>query len=117
MSSSLFLWYDYLIFFATLVGALGIAVYQSYKARNKKTTNEYLMGGRSLSPLPVAASIVMSTVSAILFLGNAAEMYQYGGQYIIRQVMVIIGWLVASALFVPLFYSLGVTSVFEVRRT
>ncbi len=73
------------------------------------------MGGRQLSPFSVATSIVMSTISAIMLLGQTAEVYQYGSSFVIVIVAIIIGKIVANIIFVPLFYNLGITSVFEVN--
>ncbi len=109
-----FFWYDYVVFFCMLVISLGIGVYHTCKSRKKKTTKEYLMGGRSMSPLPVAMSIVMSTIAAALLMGSAVETYLFGSYWYMSKVGLAVGWLLANFLYVPLFYKLQLTSVFQV---
>ena len=55
-----------------------------------------------------------SYVSAILVLGYPAEMYAFGGQWILHAVGTAIGAALACVLFVPLFYPLKLTSINEV---
>ena len=43
-----FHWADYLIFVIMLVASLGIGLWHAWKGKRKKTTEEYLMGGREL---------------------------------------------------------------------
>ena len=109
-----FKWYDYLIFVATLIISLGIGVYSALSGGGQKTTKEYLMANRSLGTLPVALSMFMSYVSAILVLGNTAEMYQYGVQQWLAMFGSGIAFFLSGLIFVPLFFPLKVTSSFEV---
>ncbi len=111
-----FFWYDYVVFFCMLAVSLGIGVYHTCKSRKKKTTKEYLMGGRSMSPLPVAMSIVMLTIAAALLMGSAVEAFLFGSYWHINKIGITIGWLLANFLYVPLFYKLQVTSVFQVHK-
>ena len=64
--------------------------------------------------IPVSLSIMASYVSAILVLGYPAEMYAFGGQWILHAVGTAIGAALACVLFVPLFYPLKLTSINEV---
>ena len=113
---NVFFWYDYIVFFCMLAISLGIGVYHACKSRKKKTTKEYLMGGRSMSPFPVAMSIVMSTIAAALLMGSAVETFLFGSYWYITEVGLAGGWLLANFLYVPLFYKLQVTSVFQVNN-
>lgn len=58
-----FHWLDYVVFGLTLMIALGVGVYHSLAGGGQKTTSQYLMGNRQLSPFPVALSIFMSVIS------------------------------------------------------
>ena len=59
---------DYCVFGATLLLSLLIGVYHA--VRGKQTNEDLLLGGRSMSVLPVAVSIMVSFLSAILILGE-----------------------------------------------
>ena len=67
--------------------------------------------------IPVSLSIMASYVSAILVLGYPAEMYAFGGQWILHAVGTAIGAALACVLFVPLFYPLKLTSINEVSAS
>jgi len=47
----------------------------------QKSAQDYLMGGRNMSMLPVALSLVASFISAITVQGEPAEIYTNGTQY------------------------------------
>ena len=104
---------DYVIFILVIAASLSIGVYYAIFKRNN-TTSQYLMAGRSLSIIPTAISLLVSYISAISILGNAAETYYYGIDYM----FVLVGYTFASfgaaTLFVPLFYPLKLTSMNEV---
>ena len=67
-----------------------------------------------MSLLPVAMSICVSFISAILILGAPAEMYMYGTQYWITWIGLSLASLLAGLIFVPLLYPLNLTSSYEV---
>lgn len=57
---------DYVIFASLLVISAIIGGYFAYKSRNQKPDAEdYLLGGRKMSPYPVALSLTASLLSAI----------------------------------------------------
>lgn len=105
---------DYAVFGCTLAISAGIGVFYAIKDRNKNTTDEYLLGGRSMHPFPVAMSLLSSFISAITILGTPAEVYVYSTMYWWISVAFIITALGAAHIFIPVFYNLGITSVFEV---
>lgn len=59
---------DYIVFSVMLIGSLGIGVY--YGIKGNKTTEEFLLAGRSLSPVPVAMSLIATYISSISILGE-----------------------------------------------
>ena len=67
-----------------------------------------------MSTIPVAMSICVSFISAILILGAPAEMYMYGTQYWLTWIGLTIASVLAALLFVPLLYPLKLTSSYEV---
>ncbi|CAD5121146.1 DgyrCDS9681 [Dimorphilus gyrociliatus] len=108
-----FHWADYLLFIGTLLISLGIGIYYAIAGGKQKTTKEYLMGNKSLGVIPVALSMFMSYISAILILGNTAEMYLHGTQMWMAAVGSSLAFAISSVIFVPLFYPLNITSSFQ----
>ncbi|ELT95643.1 hypothetical protein CAPTEDRAFT_216114 [Capitella teleta] len=110
-----FEWYDYLIFVVTLMAALGIGVYYALSGNRNATTKSYLTADRSLAVIPVALSMFMSYISAILVLGNTAEMYTFGANQWFAALGSSIAYGLSAIIFVPLFFPLKITSAFEVE--
>jgi sodium-coupled monocarboxylate transporter 8/12 len=54
-------------------------------------------------------------MSAVTLLGNPAEMYNYGTQFVMIGISYIIVTPITAYLFVPVYYRLGLTSAYEVR--
>ena len=106
---------DYFIFVVVLLISVVIGLYYAFTGGKQKTTQEFLMANRELKTLPVALSILVSFVSAILVLGTPAEMYTRGTQLTMRTIGYCLALFLSSQLLVPLFFSLKVTSSFEVN--
>ncbi|XP_048236772.1 sodium-coupled monocarboxylate transporter 1-like isoform X1 [Haliotis rufescens] len=104
--------WDYVVFGAMLFISAAIGVYYALVGSKQKSTKEFLLASSGMGVLPVALSILLSFMSAILVLGNPAEMYTEGTQFYTR-VIGSLGCAIASVIFVPLFYSLHTTSVFQ----
>ena len=71
--------------------------------------------GRSMSALPVALSVMASFFSASNILGAPAEIYLRGTMYWIGVFTAMLTPLVGAFIFGPLFHSLKILSVYEVR--
>ncbi|KAK2187086.1 hypothetical protein NP493_179g00021 [Ridgeia piscesae] len=107
-------WLDYAIFLALLVVSLGIGVYHGCTGGRQKTTAEFLLANRNLKVIPTVISLLVSFQSAILILGMVAEMYTFGITFWPTYVLsVSISLVIVERLFVPWFYPLKLTSVFE----
>ncbi|XP_077555158.1 sodium-coupled monocarboxylate transporter 1-like [Haemaphysalis longicornis] len=96
-----------------LVVSAAIGVYYAFWGTRKETTDEFLMGGRTLRVLPVALSILASFMSAITLLGTAAEIYVYGTQYMLIVVSYCLVIPASAYLYMPVFHGLQITSVYE----
>lgn len=107
---------DYMVFSVMLLISAGIGVWYAIVDRRKSNTQEFLMGGRSLSVFPVAMSVLASFMSAITLLGTPAEVYRYGTQYLMINFAFCLVVPATAYLYVPVFYNLGVTSAYEVSR-
>ncbi|XP_015913622.1 sodium-coupled monocarboxylate transporter 2 isoform X2 [Parasteatoda tepidariorum] len=104
---------DYMVFSVMLLISAGIGVWYAIVDRRKSNTQEFLMGGRSLSVFPVAMSVLASFMSAITLLGTPAEVYRYGTQYLMINISFCFVVPATAYLYVPVFYNLGVTSAYE----
>jgi len=108
--------WDYVVFAVILAISSVIGLYYGCTGNKQNSTTEFLMAGRSMSVLPVALSLLASFMSAILLLGTPAEIAIYGTQYWILCVSFCFVIPIAAYVFIPVFYQLQVTSVFEVRK-
>ncbi|XP_076114586.1 sodium-coupled monocarboxylate transporter 1-like [Mytilus galloprovincialis] len=104
---------DWVVFVITLVIPSCIGIYHGFTGGRQRTTREFLMADRKMSCLPVAVSILVSFQSAILILGAPAEMYTKGTQYYLYTFGQMLAVVMATILFVPLFYPLKMTSIYE----
>ncbi|XP_062566846.1 sodium-coupled monocarboxylate transporter 1-like [Saccostrea cucullata] len=104
---------DWVVFSGMLIIPACIGIYYALAGGKQKTTKEFLMGNRSLKMVPVAISILVSFLSAILILGAPAEMYTKGTQYYLYVFGQMAAAALAAFLFVPLFYPLKLTSMYE----
>ncbi|XP_077515823.1 sodium-coupled monocarboxylate transporter 1-like [Amblyomma americanum] len=111
---SRFTLWDYLVFGGMLCVSASIGIYYAVMGvRKRATTDDFLMGGRSMSVFPVALSILASFMSAITLLGTASEMYIYGTQYLFIIFSYCLVIPATAYLYMPVFYSLQVTSAYE----
>ena len=74
------------------------------------------MAGRAMGVIPVALSLLASFMSAIALLGTPAEIVNYGTQYWWIGIAYCCVMPLAAYIFIPIFYHLQLTSVFEARR-
>ncbi|XP_071532425.1 sodium-coupled monocarboxylate transporter 1-like isoform X2 [Panulirus ornatus] len=104
---------DYVLFSLMLVASIGIGVYSAIKSRGKANTQEYLLGGRAMSPVPVAFSLLGGWISAISILGNPTEVYFFGTQIATILLGCIPGCLFVCKFIIPVFYQLKLVSLNE----
>ncbi|XP_069943201.1 sodium-coupled monocarboxylate transporter 1, partial [Cherax quadricarinatus] len=104
---------DYAAFATLLVISVGIGVYSSIKNRGVVTTQEYLLGSRTMPVVPVALSLLGGAISAISILGNATEVYFYGTQLTMSLIGSIFGVLIFRNVILPVLFPLQLVSMFE----
>lgn len=102
---------DYALLIATLLVSLLIGLYHGYFGN--RTNEDLLMGGRNLSLLPVAASEMVTFISAITILGFPSEVYAHGAQIYMMHLVSAFAFLISSRLLIPFFYDMKLTSVNE----
>lgn len=110
---SLGVW-DYVLFAIMLVISAGIGIYSACSGDRQRTTDEYLLGNRQMHVVPVAMSMMITYVSAMSVLGLPGEIYMFNTMFMWNTVGYGIGALISSQMFVPLFFKLELTSIYEV---
>ena len=108
-----FLWWDYVIFAAILLLSLGIGIYFGFFGKKQSSQEQYLLGNRKMSAIPVSLSLLASFMSAITLLGVPSETTVYGTQYIMIGLCFPIVAVISAYIFLPIFYNLELTSVYE----
>ena len=106
--------WDYLVFGFVLLVSAGIGIFYGCFGGKQKTTKEFLMADRSMGIFPVALSLLASFMSAITLLGTPSEIYMNGTQYWVIWLSYGLVIPLAAHFFLPVFYRLKLTSVFEV---
>ncbi|XP_073507570.1 sodium-coupled monocarboxylate transporter 1 isoform X2 [Phyllobates terribilis] len=105
--------WDYVVFALMLLISAVIGIYYAFAGGGQKTSTDFLMGGRSMTAVPVALSLTASFMSAVTVLGTPAEVYRFGSMFAIFAITYTIVVLLSSEIFLPVFYRLGITSTYE----
>ena len=106
--------WDYIVFIGMLSVSAAIGFYYACSGGGQATTKEFLLADRNMGALPVSLSLLASFMSAITVLGTPAEMYTFGVHYVMVWMAYCIMIPLAAYVFLPVFYNLKLTSVFEV---
>uniref|UniRef100_A0A3B5APP4 Sodium-coupled monocarboxylate transporter 1-like n=1 Tax=Stegastes partitus TaxID=144197 RepID=A0A3B5APP4_9TELE len=104
---------DYVVFAMLLVLSAAIGVYTGWTARGQGGAGHFLTGSRKLTALPVSASLITTFMSSVTLLTNPVEVYQYGAIFGLLSISYIVAIVVSSEIFLPFFYRLNITSVYE----
>ena len=109
-----FHWADYLVFAMSLVLTLAIGIYFGFRDRKDSSTENFLMGGRTLAYVPVAFSLVASTLNSVFIIGLPAEIFYFGPVYSLNVFGFIPMAIVVAVFIVPTVHRLELTSAYEV---
>lgn len=110
-----FVVWDYLVFAGMLLISAAIGIYYAFAGGGQQTSKDFLMGGRSMTAVPVALSLTASFMSAVTVLGTPAEVYRFGAIFSIFGITYFFVVVISAEVFLPVFYRLGITSTYEVR--
>uniref|UniRef100_A0A3Q2QV79 Solute carrier family 5 member 8, like n=1 Tax=Fundulus heteroclitus TaxID=8078 RepID=A0A3Q2QV79_FUNHE len=105
--------WDYVVFAGTILGAASIGLFQAIRGRKNTSSEEFLLGGRQMTAVPVAMSLTASFMSGITVIGTPAEAYRFGTAFWLFGFSYAIMSAITAEIFVPLFYRLGITSAYE----
>nr|XP_057912014.1 solute carrier family 5 member 6 isoform X2 [Doryrhamphus excisus] len=104
---------DYVIFAVLLAASMAIGLYYALSGGRQRTTQEFLMAGRSMRCLPVSLSLIASFQSAVAIIGVPAEIYAHGTQYWFIGCAYILGLLIPARVFIPVLYRLRISSAYQ----
>ncbi|MEM8738816.1 MAG: sodium/solute symporter [Planctomycetota bacterium] len=90
-----------------------MAVFAFYWGRRNKNTEDYFLGGRSVPGWAVGLSLIGTSISSISFLALPAAAFALDWRLLVANYAVIIGFVVAIIVFVPLFRALPYTTAYE----
>ncbi|KAK2889526.1 hypothetical protein QQF64_028298 [Cirrhinus molitorella] len=110
---ALFSVWDYVVFAGLILFAAGIGLFQAIRGRKESSSDDFLLGGRQMTALPVALSLTASFMSGITVIGTPAEAYLYGTPFWLFVFSYTIMSIFSAEIFVPLFYRLSITSTYE----
>lgn len=110
--SSFSVW-DYVVLSIILLISALIGIYYRYTGGKQRTTKEYLLADQSMSTFVVSFGLMASFMSAISLLGVSNESYQFGTMFCIINIAYILSTPIAAYLFLPVFYRMRTTSVYE----
>ncbi|KAG9490556.1 hypothetical protein GDO78_006080 [Eleutherodactylus coqui] len=105
--------WDYVVFGLMLLISAAIGIYYAFAGGGQKTAKDFLMGGRSMTAVPVALSLTASFMSAVTVLGTPAEVYRFGAMFSIFAITYTLVVLLTAEIYLPVFYRLGITSTYE----
>ncbi|VVC28373.1 Hypothetical protein CINCED_3A001560 [Cinara cedri] len=105
--------FDYVVLLVTLLMSAAIGVYYRFTGGKQQTTQEYLLGDKKLSIVPVAFSLMASFMCATSIFGLSSENYLRGTQFMVINLSNIIATPIVAYVFLPVFYNLGYLSVYQ----
>ncbi|PIK62594.1 putative sodium-coupled monocarboxylate transporter 1 [Apostichopus japonicus] len=105
--------WDYVILVGLLLFSAAIGVFHALRGGKQKDSKEYFLGNRKMGAFPVSMSIIVSVMSAVTYIGTPAEVYRHGPMYWLMSVNKIVGAGLVTTCFLPVFYNLEITSVYE----
>lgn len=111
-----FHWADYLVFSAVLVTSGVIGLYAAVRHR-RATARQLLTGNKKLHVLPVTLSLAVSFISAVTILGVPTEAYFNSAEYWLVGISYVPAQLLTCLFFMPVFYSLELTSAYQVNNS
>ncbi|XP_069915086.1 sodium/iodide cotransporter [Oryctolagus cuniculus] len=105
--------WDYGVFALMLLASTGIGLGVALARGGQRSAEDFFTGGRRLAALPVGLSLAASFMSAVQVLGVPAEASRYGLKFLWMCLGQLLNSLLTAALFLPVFYRLGLTSTYQ----
>lgn len=96
---------------------LGMLLIGFYFARRNKSSDDYLLGGRTMNPLKVGISLFATMFSAISYLSLPGEMIKHGPMMFVTIAALPFIYYVVAYFFIPYIMKLNVSSAYELLET
>lgn len=107
---------DYAVFAVSLIIPLGIGVFFFLYKRDQRSTDEFLVGDRSINFVAVALSILASLLNGIFVIGTPAEMHYNGTEMSLIVIGLGLAIVITAHLFIPKYQTMKFTSAYEVSE-
>ena len=104
---------DYAVFGVMLVASLAIGLYYGLSGGRQRTSAEYVLADRKMTLVPITLSLLASYFSGLSLQGIPSDVYHHGPMIIWLEVPILIGGILSLLFFMPMYYRLGITSVYE----
>lgn len=104
---------DYLVFVAYIAASFVIPLWGKFKARKKETKADYVFATGTVSMGAMMLSIARGTLGVRSFLGYPSELYFKGSAMWETLYGMLLSYPIVCFVFVPVYYSLGITSVYQ----
>ncbi|OYW17276.1 MAG: hypothetical protein B7Z55_12850, partial [Planctomycetales bacterium 12-60-4] len=105
---------DWLVVAAYATAMLGVGLYYS---RQNQTSDDYLLGGRRMSPIIVGLSLFATLVSTLTYLAGPGEIISNGPMYVTALAAHPITFCIVGFGLIPLLTRQPVTSAYEILET
>ncbi|XP_068978003.1 sodium-coupled monocarboxylate transporter 1 isoform X3 [Bombus flavifrons] len=105
---------DYLVFVGCIIAAFVIPLWGKFRGRRKETTKaDYVFATGNVSMGAMMLSIARGTLGVRSFLGYPSELYYRGSAMWETIYGMLLAYPIVCFIFVPVYYSLGITSVYQ----
>ncbi|XP_076651667.1 sodium-coupled monocarboxylate transporter 1 [Halictus rubicundus] len=105
---------DYLVFVGCIIASFVIPLWEKFRGRRKETTKaDYVFATGSVSMGAMMLSIARGTLGVRSFLGYPSELYYRGSAMWETVYGMLLAYPIVCFIFVPVYYSLGITSVYQ----
>lgn len=102
---------DYLIFIAVIIASFIIPLWGKFRTKKKETKASYVFATVSMGAMML--SIARGTLGVRSFLGYPSELYYRGSAMWETIYGMLLAYPIVCYIFVPVYYSLGITSVYQ----
>lgn len=104
---------DYVVFSFMLAISASIGLYSYWTSRRSRNSSDFLTGIRNMNALPVSMSLTAGFMSSVTLVSIPAEVYVFGSGYGLLCFCYLFAILISSEIFLPVFYRLELTSIYE----
>jgi len=102
-----------IVFAISIVAAIIVGAYQSYKDRNKKSLFNYYYANKLISPIPIGVSMAVTFVSSLTVLGYPVLSYNHGSVILWMSVASILQFLPCYFYYIPFLHRCKLASAYH----